>query len=62
MTIDEAQRIEFHRELARTAMSDVALWPFFWDVYPVLASSSVKARIEPSKGGTLYNIVEWDKE
>ena len=61
VTIDERQRVGLQRDLVRASMADVALWPFFWDVYPVLALSSVKAKIEPSKGGTLTNILEWDK-
>ena len=61
VTIDESQRVGLQRELVRTAMADVALWPLYWDVYPVLAVASVKGQIHPSKGGTLTNIMEWDK-
>jgi peptide/nickel transport system substrate-binding protein len=61
VTIDQNQRVSLQRDLARTAMEDVALWPLYWDVYPVLAIASVKADIRPAKGGTLTNITEWDK-
>lgn len=59
--IDERQRTGLHRELVRAVMQDVAIWPFYWDVYAVLAVESVKGSIHPSKGGTLRNITEWDK-
>ncbi|HEY3115427.1 MAG TPA: ABC transporter substrate-binding protein, partial [Chloroflexota bacterium] len=61
VTIDQAERVTLQREFVRMAMEDVALWPFYWDVYPVLAVGSVKAPIFPSKGNTLSNIMDWDK-
>lgn len=60
-TIDERQRVGLHRDLVRAVMQDVAIWPFYWDVYAVLAVGSVKGPIHPSKGSTLRNIMEWEK-
>lgn len=61
VTIDERQRTTLHRDLVRLVMQDVAIWPFYWDVYAVIAVESVKGTINPSKGGTFRNIIEWDK-
>jgi len=61
VTIDQNQRVALQRDLVKTAMDDVALWPLYWDVYPVLSIASVKADIRPAKGGTLTNVTEWDK-
>ena len=61
-TIDGRERVAGYREQLRIAMGDVALWPLYWDVYPVLAVAGVKADvIHPAKGGVMSNILEWDK-
>jgi peptide/nickel transport system substrate-binding protein len=61
-TIDNRERVAGYRDQLRIAMGDVALWPLYWDVYPVLAVAGVKADvIHPAKGGVMANILEWDR-
>ena len=58
---DDRDRAPLYREIVRLAMGDLAVWPFYWDVYAALALSSVRGEITPANNGVLMNIMEWDK-
>ncbi|MBM2809518.1 MAG: hypothetical protein HW416_277 [Chloroflexi bacterium] len=60
-TIDPRPRVALNREYLQVAMGDVALMPFYWEVYPALIVASVRGPIYPAKSGGAWNAFEWDK-
>jgi peptide/nickel transport system substrate-binding protein len=60
-TIDATQRIALHRELLREQMGDVALFPLYWEVSPVLMVQGVKGP-KVVRNEVTANIFSWDKD
>lgn len=61
VTIDAGERLELHRELLQEQMGDVALYPLYWEVAPILMLKGVKGP-RAVRNQVTVNIFEWDKE
>jgi peptide/nickel transport system substrate-binding protein len=58
-TIDPRQRVPIHQELVREAMADLATFPLFWKVEPVLMLQGVEGP-RPRASDPTENMFEWD--
>lgn len=58
VTVDPAARLAIHRELLQEVMGDVAMYPMYWKIDPVLAVSGVTG----TKGREAWNFHEWTKK
>jgi len=61
VTINQAERLELHKDLLREQLGDVATMPLYWDVDPVMAVKGVK-NIGRNAGVNTWNMYQWDKE
>lgn len=59
--IDPRQRIALHRELLQEQMGDVALFPLYWEVSPVLMLKGVRGP-KVVRNEVTANIFEWDRD
>jgi peptide/nickel transport system substrate-binding protein len=61
VTLDEREAVGLHTELVRVAMGDVALFPLYWEVVPVLSLRGVSGigQVGNQAGSTARS---WDKE
>lgn len=57
-TIDNRQRTELVRQAVEVQMRDLPIFPFFWEIDPVLALANI--RIPAGMTGVAY-VWEWDK-
>ena len=60
-TIDAQERINLHRQLLQLQMGDVAVFPLFWEVAPILMVKGVTGP-RAVRNQVTANIFEWDKE
>jgi peptide/nickel transport system substrate-binding protein len=59
-TIDARERITLHRQLLEEQMGDVAVYPLYWEVAPILMLQGVKGP-KAVRNQVTVNIFEWDK-
>ena len=59
MTIDEREQVDLHRQLMDLVMADLAFYPLYWEVIPVLATKGVKLSAMGARN--MGRFVEWDK-
>lgn len=64
VTIDPAARLPLMREAVRFAMTDISVFPMYWELNPILAVAGVKNVNPPTQPIQLdaFNAWEWDKE
>lgn len=60
-TIDPQARINLHRQLLQLQMGDMAVYPLFWEVAPILMVKGVTGP-RAVRNQVTANIFEWDKE
>jgi ABC-type transport system substrate-binding protein len=56
VTVSEADRLTFQRELLREQMGDVPVMPLYWGVQTWIARAGVRG----IRDGNTWNMVEWD--
>lgn len=61
VTIDARERLELHRQLLQEQMGDVAVYPLYWEVAPILMLKGVKGP-RAVRNQVTVNIFEWDKQ
>jgi peptide/nickel transport system substrate-binding protein len=62
VTVNPAERLPLQRELVQELMTDVAIWPLYWDMTNVIALKGVKGIASGEGTYHTWNFFEWDKE
>ena len=57
VSIDSRESANIHRDIVREAFADVALFPLYFQITPML----VRAGITGPEEGTVINTWKWDK-
>jgi peptide/nickel transport system substrate-binding protein len=60
VTIPRSERIQLHRQMLQEVMGDVAIFPLFWDLDPILMLKSVQG-VATAEGSLNPNVLQWDK-
>jgi peptide/nickel transport system substrate-binding protein len=59
-TVNPAERLPIQRALVQEVMTDVALWPLYWDMTSVLALKGVKGIPNGEGPYQTWNFFQWD--
>jgi peptide/nickel transport system substrate-binding protein len=64
VTIDPAARLQLMRDAVRFVMTDMSVYPMYWELNPILAVAGVKNVHPPTQPlqQDAFNVWEWDKE
>jgi len=64
VAIEPAPRLQLMREAVRFVMTDMSVFPLYWELNPILAVAGVKNVHPPTQpmGFDTVNAWEWDKE
>ena len=64
VTIEPAQRTQALRDAVRFVMTDLSVFPMYWELNPILAVAGVKNVHPPTQPiqQDAFNVWEWDKE
>jgi ABC-type transport system substrate-binding protein len=62
ITVAPRERAALLRDLLRTVMGDLVVWPMYWDLTNVLALRGIKGIPGGEGGYHTWNFFEWDKE
>jgi hypothetical protein len=60
-TIDQQERLNLHRQLLQLQMGEVAVYPLFWEVAPILMVAGVSGP-RAVRNQVTANIFEWDRQ
>lgn len=60
VTVDERQQIDLHRQLIESVIADLAFFPLYWEVIPVLTVKGVK--LSSMGARNMGRFFEWNKE
>jgi peptide/nickel transport system substrate-binding protein len=60
-TIDARERLNLHRQLLQAQMGDVAVYPLYWEVAPILMLKGINGP-RAVRNQVTVNIFEWTKE
>jgi peptide/nickel transport system substrate-binding protein len=60
-TVDPRERIPLHQQLVQEHMANVAMFPLYWQVVPVLMLKGIKGP-RPNQKRPMTNIFEWNRE
>ena len=61
VTIDARERLDLHRQLLQEQMGDVAVYPLYWEVAPILMLKGINGP-RAVRNQVTVNIFDWTKE
>jgi peptide/nickel transport system substrate-binding protein len=62
VTVNPTERLPLQREIVQELMTEVAIWPLYWDMTNVIALKGVKGIASGEGSYHTWNFFDWDKE